>query len=514
MYNFYAYQSTGLKLDKNSMDLSVNGRSITALDPEQDEWGGKAYIMAQDDDELEEQGFSSVILVQLLWKDIYENGETNPDGEFIFPEDAAIELTFSATVTESAKDTVFSRAGWYGYGYLDGTSEKTMMGPSTYYSQDHQATGVLSPAIAIRRVDGSDNSLAGTKYTIDGIIAKKIGDGIYEYSPDDGVDEFETDKSGLLVVTKVPIGTYAITESFTPAGHAPEKQSITQTITSDTIEITYGNKKHFQPIAGIDIDSYVTTFDDGNMGLDLSAIGEGREMTFNYDSDTGAFVGDDAQIKKTESGYVLSSPYIDQEYVFQLDNTTGKYTAYISEPSEIMEDFEVNKGVSIRMKFEDTDGVYNYDAKDKCYKNIEYGSMIMVCEDGDAFDILVNQGQLYRVRIIPSGTGLYAMEGVGSIYSIEREDGEILTLKPYYVIHYSENLDKYFLSIDGPMQIALAHSPETYFAINYLFRDKTNNVAPEAITNPQTSDAIAKILVAAIACITSAVLVKRALSRR
>ena len=76
--------------------------------------------------------------------------------------------------------------------------------------------------------------------------AKKIGDGIYEYSPDDGVDEFETDKSGLLVVTKVPIGTYAITESFTPAGHAPEKQSITQTITSDTIEITYGNKKHFQ----------------------------------------------------------------------------------------------------------------------------------------------------------------------------------------------------------------------------------------------------------------------------
>lgn len=167
---------------------------------------------------------------------------TIPFGEK-YGSSAKIEVTYSAVVNNSAvlADEGNKNSANFTYDLAPKGTPTDPTDPEypdpkenpTYEETNKKTTTTYVYALGIKKVDPKGNVLTGAEFTItdkDGNPIKATGaNGVYEYSTEGTVTQFETDASGILLIKGLAAGEYKVQEVVAPAGFNLLRDPVTVT---------------------------------------------------------------------------------------------------------------------------------------------------------------------------------------------------------------------------------------------------------------------------------------------
>lgn len=179
-----------------------------------------------------------------------ENGKieiawVNADGKSLYANGATLEITYTATVADSAEVDGDGNVNSVKLDYEDEDGDGSP-------SQHTVTETVYTYAIAVQKVDQSGNALAGAKFQLPFYVnaTADTTDGAYVYAGTTAgeglVNELTTPDSGLIIVKGVQQGTYTLTETEAPDGYNKLTEDVeveaTQTGETTTSKTTYLDK--------------------------------------------------------------------------------------------------------------------------------------------------------------------------------------------------------------------------------------------------------------------------------
>lgn len=160
---------------------------------------------------------------------------------------SVIKVTYDATVTEEATIAGEGNKNTANFTYqtVDPSTPDTPNPdpnePEPYSESNEKTTTTYTYALGIHKIDGkTHDSLSGAKFSIEGVTANATDEkGVYEYSKNGTVSEFETNDEGVLVIKGVKAGTYAVSETKAPDGYNKLKDTVSVTASvNETSEYT------------------------------------------------------------------------------------------------------------------------------------------------------------------------------------------------------------------------------------------------------------------------------------
>ena len=506
-YTITASLSQGLTLDYDSIVLRINDQVIS------------------DEDVSVEQVNGELGLSYYLRKTITFSQTSQGTTTFNYPEGAAIELTYSATIDSDAPSQLFSRAGYSAY--TNNYSKIISSGSVLYGGAGYQLDVMLDGNIVIRRVDTNNQPLAGAKYIIDGVKANAdhAVNGTYTYDSNGSVSEFVTDKDGVIVINGVPFGTYTAKEVSSPTGYEVLVSTISKNLEQDIREIETGKLSYRMNLYDIDITSSIIDSDQGKMVPypELSAFmgGSSGEIIATMDESQGGYSFNGGVVKKTANGYQLlldNAEPVD----FVYDSTLNKYLARINNTRNNNLQLTINGDQATFVTGDQPNALF-LNNETGCYEGVlqEENATITMCSDGESGYYFIEEMALssgsYHIGVhcvYDEGVDGY-VESSSAIISIEEESDSELRLLGNYPIVVIPQIGAHYMFMDETLWL-LNTAPQTVLGTEFLFREKTSGsgTMPEDIVNPQTGDAFLKsITIAAIGTLPLYIVRKR-LTRR
>ena len=509
--------STGLIVDQDSLQISVNGQVLPA----------EQFRLEYSDGSIGIEGIGAMLSF----------GASLLDGDtFKYPDGAVLELTFTATVDDDAPDEVFSRGG-----YIFATKKGSIVMSSDDYpmSKEAQSTAILNSGLIIRRQDDNGNPISGAKYSIDGVraVVDANQNNVYYYDENGDTEVFVTGEDGSVIIRKLPIDTYAINELSSPNGHEPQQKTMTRANYENVEEIEFGPTHYvFNLLGNADLTGYIgkTTMDDGRTIISNAEFNEalGDEPAdgsrlYTYDDETQTYKngsGSTMYIVKTQDGYRLHgeggyrAPYNPYSINSIHDNSTDEdlvlldYTTVLG-TNVAKRDFglEILGSQAILHDSGETRRLF-YDDNEDCYKDSTGKTIVRKTDSGYRME----EGGSSLSYKYNQDAGMYTSDSIMEIYAIREVSDTQLAAYPYFPIDYSPEFDHYYTGFSiMTKQRILTETRDSLRASIVLFRDRaTNDAAPEAIPNPQTSDTLTKAACIILAATTSAYIIGRTLSRR
>ena len=533
-YELIGVFSVGLELDESSIIVKVAGHTIPAEDYELtfvefNEEEKNIYRIGKYFDLTIDWAHYTRTSSAYYWLD-----------DFIYAEDADIEVLYSATVESDDGEELFARRVM-AFHYIAGESLKIYkQSQSNMLSEDHQATIVTNKGIIIQRLSADGNPVEGAKYAIDGIKGVFSESGVYRYSEDGGVEEFITDANGNVAITNLPLGVYTVREIFSPDGSSPENKTITKELSNNDVVLAeygknrlHGNLNPIGLLGSSDLTDGIKTFTDGMRYfsffyymytvLGYDDFGDGTAV---YDSETNSYTmanGETLNVKKDGNAYVLN-----EDLVIPYDPAVDTYR-YIMTAQGISRDtfgadttlklqILVDEKRTATVKFVNGGDTrsFTYNSSIKCYETDE-SEYATLCKDGDVY-IYGTEGYNGTKYLIAKPTGVeneYSVDFDYEVVVIDEIDDKTIRYDFGFPIIYLKNSNRYFMT-DYGSDIALQELTATkkrMVAANYLFRTK-DRILPEGISNPQTSDVIIKVLAVSVVALLPTITIRRHFSRR
>ena len=530
-YEIVALLSKGLTLDQSSISVKIGDQELAQDQYELFHQDGASMGSASQD-------FSAMV-----------GPEISIDGSLGQLAGKTIELSLSATIDQDAPSEVFVRSV-YGFDHQGGfeISEPDYMSNETY-----QAAALLDGNILIRRVDADGNPLAGAKYTVDGMKAnvEDEANNIYVYDENGSVAEFTTDSEGKVIIKNAPMGEHTVREVQAPQGHETNEPVITSPIYENNSEFEYGRSymMDYFGMATIDITDLIEdisgtkVLETGNM---LSRVDEALGasdatveknlafarpiFTFDESSNTYKRTGLANYIEKDGDGY-RSYHSNSPDNIFTYDENMDKYVATVSLSdsdsglSGWYLDFD-GPNVSVRLPDNDISGTtinLSYDESDECYhgytvfNNNSYATKL--CQNSFGYSLYIDSDILLIPQLMhfeyDEEAGKYmAADNIVGINVLEELSDSEVQIFSYYPIIYDEQQGQYYISLGSLGFRRLDVSRQSILASEFLFQDKTSDDAPEDIANPQTGDAVIKIVLITLAGIVPVMITSKKFGRR
>lgn len=531
-YMFAIAASEGLAIDQSSIKVSVGNRIISESGFE---------VEPASPSTLKGTGLGEAYAIRLDWSNYTVDGANYSFDSFKYSDNAPIEVTYSAKVSDSAPATVFSRPA-YAIDYLNGARKTTDSGVGNdYLRSSYQATAYINGNIEICRTDKKGEPVAGAKYTVDGVAAFKQNDRLYVYNETGSVSEFVTGNDGCLTIMGTPTGEYGVHEVFSPDG-APEKTTITKTVSWDN-----SNSKaiiaqdHFR-FMGQDYSDMVVRFSDTVYGaIPFSDI----ELVYNpetgmYTNGATSYEYNGETLRQQDGIYykVRTSEYYDGK--FAVSSLKDAYESADYNPDDpnsddvglyFNDDGTVRFGSGLMIPqstFSEPltlreDGCYHGKINSAYYQTIESNDATLCQGPKGGYELLIpvyymDEETHFGMHFTYSEkANRYLADFTMIVMGIKETDGGLL-LSAYMGMEYYPEFDKYFMF---PMFIMTTveekHwvTEKTIPAVRFEFATASDQSDdPEAIPNPQTSDTLTKAACIVLMATASAYIMNRKLSRR
>ena len=511
-YVIYSLFSEGLTANQESIVIKVDGQTLGA-----DEY----RLEVTNFDEMEGGaiysslfgGAKSAFYLMLNWN--------NGNGSFYYDEDAAITITYSASIKQDAPGEVYSRGA-----YL---SDMSSLDYLIFQSTDHQANALIDGNILIRRVDADGNPLAGAKYTIDGVRAdiKDEADNHYVFDNNGAASTFTTNSNGAVLISGLPMGKYAVREVYSPDGHPVESDIVEKEVYNDVTTIEYGEVRWEanNPIGINDFTDYINSpmlMDDGRILVptNVSAFGLTDDIVYQYDEYRDSYYNSERQSAITKNGNSFHLKETGDgssfEHDFVYDSSLGKLIAHrdwldVFDYSDALYYLELDGGHAYVRNGNDQYALtYNKDGD--FYDGASSSGALALKKDGDGYRL--EAGQWSIPYSFDSKSGKYLKDLNIYIYVLESVTDSEAIVRPYYAMSYSPVFDHYYICLGSNEETIVRKERSALLASEFLFRDRISDGVSEAILNPQTSDTIAKAVGVAIAVPVVALIVRRQLARR
>ena len=532
----------GLTLDQSSVVVKVGGTVIPA-----DEYESE-YTSIPASYREEFGGAKAYYAVRLPWANYTNSGSRYTFQSFKYNNDAKIELSYSATVAENDSLENVSSKGMYGFEYLDGSYMKTggYVDEDSIKNDNRFATAYLKSNILIRRVDENDNPLPGARYSINGVKATYLEDGLYRYNEAGEVEEYITNDNGEAVILGLPIDEYTVVEVAPPEGYLTKEESITHDLATESTSEVYGEVNYVMNYGpnsvynNKNITSSVVQLEGGKKAVNtnkmLKSIDPSADtsvISMNYDETSGGTVsygtasqGNRVTYKAAPSGDTFTMTVTRDGHsevsTFAYDNVLQKYIAPFSYTIDgAIDESQLEKwslkingdsgvlmwsGTSIALTRSDDDGCY--DGKDGSY-------WIRVCEDSTGYQLESGANYAQHYKYDETKGAYYPDYGAVAGYMVTDglENGR-MTFAMYHALTYSEPFGHYYMPGDSTIEIIVSNTRKLSLASEYLFGSAKHEeevpeeeqggstdvvddeiVLPESIENPQTRDAIVKSLI-------------------
>ena len=521
-YVFQAGFSGGLIPDIASLNIKINGQPVPT----------DAYEtnLEEYDESDSRYGIRKILMMSFDWV----------AGDY--PDKAVVDIEFSATVDQNAKNQVFVR-GDYDLsisGYTEGHS---------MVFDKYQATALLDGNIVIRRVDGAGNPVEGARYSVEGIKAKRdtTTNGAYVYDENGPLSEFETSEKGIISIKDVPFGVYAAKEISSPDG-SPLEHTITKNIEVGLSEMESGKDRIIYTMNSVD-GRRVLEFDFTNqiVGLDDGAIVMSYDKWFEtiygmnystsqmipYDAEQGFYSDSsgNAHIYKDGDVYRLVSVENDQsiEGTFVYDKSIEKYVMNVKNidfPVKALKEYgwlEVNDSIAkvsvggepVELTYDKAGGKYSYHEGDVTYT---------IKKNGADYDLTLdissssNGGGIKMSFTYNEEAEMYLPKLLDSYQVLEKITPSEIVLGQYLTFIKDEQTGDYYQAfLTGILGSGMKSRPEMIPAVAFLFRGTIANgdsSAPETTPNPQTSDAVIKVLAIFTTALLPAFAIRKHLTRR
>ena len=546
-YEIGALVSPGLVVDQSTMEVKVNGEAVTV-----DNHTIVSYQDVSASSAANNYDFDKMLFANVPWYSA---------SSFIYPDNAIIELSYVATVSQSASSNEFNRGAYSGRSQ-SGKDIISVASEVDFYSKnEYQANVVIDGNILIRHVDSNGAPVAGAKYSISNIKANQDADHAnrYYYAENGAVSEFVTGSDGTAMILGVPLAEYTIQELSTPAGHQSEQETIIGTSYNNAVETQAGGESFITTTRGstrIDLTDTLKTTDDGTKLVPFNTIyramgfNSNTDQTFVYDNGSGTYRANDGSgyapyIRKTSSGYHIhadsdgNSPTIDSDFVY--DESIGQYIMITDATTSDAKTVELSiSGANATITGASSRTIsLIYENSLGCYTGTVNENMAVLCPTNDGGYFF--EGDLYQNGDIPQGAyfarnidnNKYYVTYFAS-YIIKSVSNAELVLELAVPLIHNDVLDHYYLSLGSGTCFFVNHSASTVFAAEFVFRDANNKTGgdpsnpasegasvvkeglanPENIVNPQTSDAILKILVITLLGIVPSFILRNQLVRR
>ena len=546
-YELRAELTQGLVPDENSIQIKVDG---TVLD-------SSLYTLSVEDlGGSSAEGIGYVIAAKLEWAE-YTKPYANPmTWEFIrhlYDEDTVAELSFSAMVGQDTPSTASITA----------TNKKDANGATQRSSTKSPATILIDGNLVIQRVDESGEPLAGASYSIAGLKATKdaLNDNVYHYDSNGDITSFTTGEAGKIVILGVPLGQYTVTETATPEGHTIKQETQQVEVSWLSSSIEQYDSAVFEGL-GNDLAKHVTRLTDGSYVLSPAAYSMSQD-TIAYDSESNSYTGVldmpyTPHITITKDGNNLTWTRGNWTHValssgnFIFDEQLGKYTttwAFMPVSGTPQADISITKeGNTLKI---DDHGSYKdipfiFDSSDGCYHYEAAGSdgaleQYITCEENNGYTLkfTADYSELFGTEFIlviayrydyDENSGMYSRYSAPSTKMVIDEiTSEKIKLTGYAILNYSPSLDIFYtttMATGNSIHLSYAFrktiKPTEVYGTNVLFSEMADDTeptgipadTPEAIPNPQTSDAILQILAISTIALLSAFAIRKHLSRR
>ena len=466
---------------------------------------------------------------------------TNGNTTFHYPDNATIDVSYSADIAQNAPSAGYSNVAFTCY-----TKSMNSFSSGSVETQDSifQAKALLDAALQIRRLDYNGEPVSGAKYKIDGIRAKQsdYGDNILVYDENGEIDEFTTNDEGRVVILGVPHGTYAVQELYAPNGRSPVEEKIITTTTSNLKKVSYGKPKYVLDgifgASSTDVTNYIedARFSDGPVYVSEQALINDPDYPaqeiYNYSSEHAKyFLADSVRtpstpyIEKINGNYrfVDDKQYSAESLVkdFVYDESVGKSIATVTFDdiySAVSNSFSVEltpeKAIvhdapadSYTLHYDDASGDYvgTNMGSDYILRKTTTGYRLEEIQDGKPFSS--------NAYVPGDRNGVYIKDFPVVVRAIDEASDQSIITSRYYVIEYEPAFNHYYLSSGSNSQSVIQATTESAYVSDFLFRDADDAPAapnPESLpANPQTADAIFRALLAlAVAIIFGAVLAK------
>lgn len=536
-YEFAGFLSEGLSLDENSIQIKVNGEKI----PEED------YMVAfMPENNQASFIYPSEFHVLVLVSGHEDESHHQPGyfpGDPRYPDFSEVEISYSATVNADAPANVFSTSAVtqaYSYVVLEKGGDYMPIYKTGYIPENlgktvfpsRRAVAHLDGNIVIKRVDADGNPVAGAKYKVDGIKATAVSEerNEYVYDPNGSVDEFVTNESGIITILDVPVGDYTAREVFAPEGYNPLEETIIHNTGDNLTAITVGDNKYYMDDRGqqIDLTNYIFNMDEEMMVLDLSGIpsmASGSKIQLPYDSSVGKYGFDGMYVAKTDNGYRLEAQMGGSGGVlmkdFAWDNTLQKPVIILNSEDigETGSGYELeingdearyyysnsNHTISHALSFDDSTGCYYG------HEGVNPPSVMTLCQKDNVYYLQHGDGGDIEAYEYDSALQKYVYSNLPTaVFAIEESSDQSVSLMAYYVVDYVERLDTYFVGRN-----AISSGKKNISATEFLFREKPDDdVVPEELVNPQTSDVVIKVLAISATALLPALAIRKHFSRR
>ena len=507
-YGVFVGLSQGLTL--KDMHVKVNGETLSesdyAIEVSTDVSTAANLLLGKG---------ASGYIIDIDWADYTHSTSSGNSGysfeSFKYPEQASIEVLYTAIVDDASANTVFSRA-LYQVKYLQNSQYLYTAEPHGLYNgEDYRATALLHGNLIIRSENEQGAPIAGSKYIVKGVNADSDPSymGGYIYNPNGAYTEFETNSEGQAIIENVPFGEYEVV--------ALDGSGDTQVIAVDNEtmkSVNPGMKDYYlNSLLGTNI-LMTEAVKDGPNGKYMAS----PPTTLHYNPDTERYEGDskvtsyEAYIAKENGNYALWYKNYSGSKRAAIPATGEKTTSKTIRSKDLFsyqgedvnsfigglvdnEYYSIERGADGKPIFSANYADY-YDPDSGLYKMENGGYPLLISVEDEEIQVTYMDSYGIRFSYDEEKQGYY-LDSNYAYFDIEEIDENTILLTENLVLTYSEKLDTYFAAnafMGGmPWQSLIITKDRSIYAASAFF-SKTGEAGglPEEITNPQTSDAVIK----------------------
>ena len=503
--------SQGLTIDEESIVVKVGDQAVSkdaySLEIRSVDSGDMLF------------GVKDLVQIDLDWANYVQgDGWNNYTVEsFKYDEGVNIEVLYSATVDKNAPSKIKTNIA-YSVKYLNSYG-----GISTDYSNEsdiiegkYAATAILDGNIVIRKTDAGQNPVRGARYTIDGVTARRLGDGVYKYDTTSTISEFETNERGEAIITNVPFGEYTISETYAPDGQDAPVKTVKKNLAEEWQELDIGNKRYILNEFGTKAEVDMVDLGGGKKTIPGFLIDE--TTTLNYDSNERAYVHENLSVSEDEGSYAIKTKMDGQDVTLHSEGNIATLKVSDVYPTDVIAasywlDIDESQiiahlGVAITLTYDPTTDSYIGNYTEEGIDSI----IIILKKDADGYQLQLG-GMPYTAAhfVYYESFDKYILDYDYMYLVVESVSDSEMVAHLCIAATYSAAFNRYYVGgAMGIFQLPIDIVSVEDMATIYPF----SSVPTENILNPQTSDTALKLLAIIAFSIAPIAIVCKQLAKR
>ena len=272
-------------------------------------------------------------------------------------------------------------------------------------------------------------------------------------------------------------------------------------------------------------DSYVGSLGDRLMPNDVALKKSGQDLLLTTTGDTDLALpgteddNDNVSFLKGANYYILNET--GEEKVFEYDKVNDMYVHNVETDIDVGWEIIENddKSLTVRLGKDADDTVLVYDEEQRCYVGEIEGAPNPVTKYGDHFVLAIPGIGEYRFDYDDESGNYKFLPDVGAETIRALSDGSVKYRQIQPLVHLHDNKYAMYLLFIFAITMERSYAPDTILSNEVILMDvrdtASDDIQPEFLpANPQTSDAVVKLIIAAVACVAPIALARHALSRR